>query len=123
MVKVVDMAGFAALWLREVPFDKPNFGEVAQLVGPTVYSGWIAPRTRSIAIGTAGVVLQLRDPYRCRQPEIAGRALEASAGRGPERFRCHQERTAQIQDRFCFAGISRFDIVDCARIQSQEPAS
>jgi hypothetical protein len=26
MVKVVDIAGFAALWLRDVPFYNPNFG-------------------------------------------------------------------------------------------------
>lgn len=62
MVKAVDAAGFAALWLRDVPFYDPNFGDVGQLVDPMVYAGWIAAQTKSIAIGTAGIVLPLRDP-------------------------------------------------------------
>jgi luciferase-type oxidoreductase len=62
MVEAVDAAGFAALWLRDVPFYDPNFGDVGQLVDPMVYAGWIAAQTKSIAIGTAGIVLPLRDP-------------------------------------------------------------
>ncbi len=62
MVERADAAGFAALWLRDVPFYDPNFGDVGQLVDPMVYAGWIAARTKSIAIGTAGIVLPLRDP-------------------------------------------------------------
>ena len=62
MVRQVDAAGFAALWLRDVPFYDPNFGDLGQLVDPMVYAGWIAAQTKSIAIGTAGIVLPLRDP-------------------------------------------------------------
>ena len=62
MVRQVDTAGFAALWLRDVPFYDPHFGDLGQLVDPMVYAGWIAAQTTSIAIGTAGIVLPLRDP-------------------------------------------------------------
>lgn len=61
-VRLVDETDFAAIWLRDVPFYDPGFGDAAQVVDPMVYAGWIAARTRRIAIGTAGIVLPLRDP-------------------------------------------------------------
>jgi len=62
MVRKADALGFAALWLRDVPFYDPSFGDVGQILDPMVYAGWLAAQTRDIAIGTAGVVLPLRDP-------------------------------------------------------------
>ncbi|WGS44298.1 TIGR03571 family LLM class oxidoreductase [Burkholderia sp. JSH-S8] len=53
---------FAAIWLRDVPFVDPAFGDAGQVFDPLVYAGWLAARTRRIAIGTAGIVLTLRDP-------------------------------------------------------------
>jgi luciferase-type oxidoreductase len=61
-VRTVDALGFAAFWLRDVPFYDPSFGDAAQVVDPMVYAGWIAAQTSRIAIGTAGIVLPLRDP-------------------------------------------------------------
>lgn len=58
----VDKAGFSALWLRDVPFYDPNFGDVGQILDPLVYAGYLAAVTERIAIGTAGIVLPLRDP-------------------------------------------------------------
>lgn len=58
----IDEAGFAALWLRDVPFYDPSFGDVGQVFDPMVYAGWLAAATKQIAIGTAGIVLPLRDP-------------------------------------------------------------
>jgi luciferase-type oxidoreductase len=58
----VDEAGFPAIWLRDVPFYDPNFGDVGQILDPLVYAGFLAGVTRNIAIGTAGIVLPLRDP-------------------------------------------------------------
>lgn len=58
----VDDAGFSAIWLRDVPFYDPNFGDVGQIFDPLVYAGYLAAITRNITIGTAGVILPLRDP-------------------------------------------------------------
>jgi luciferase-type oxidoreductase len=57
-----DEAGFAALWLRDVPFLDPDFGDAGQVLDPFVYAGFLAAVTSRIGIGTAGVVLPLRDP-------------------------------------------------------------
>lgn len=62
MARKVDEAGFAALWLRDVPFYDPNFGDVGQILDPLVYAGYLAAVTKRISIGTAGIVLPLRDP-------------------------------------------------------------
>ncbi|MGK5081600.1 LLM class oxidoreductase [Janthinobacterium sp. HLX7-2] len=62
MAVKVDQAGFAALWLRDVPFYDPNFGDVGQILDPLAYAGYLAAITHRIAIGTAGIVLPLRDP-------------------------------------------------------------
>ncbi|MGR3440437.1 TIGR03571 family LLM class oxidoreductase [Salipiger abyssi] len=55
-------AGFASLWLRDVPFFDPKFGDAAQILDPLVYAAFLAAETRHIAIGTAGIVLPLREP-------------------------------------------------------------
>jgi luciferase-type oxidoreductase len=57
-----DQAGFSAIWLRDVPFFDPNFGDVGQILDPLAYAGFLAAITRDITIGTAGIVLPLRDP-------------------------------------------------------------
>ncbi|MFC7557111.1 LLM class oxidoreductase [Pseudoroseomonas wenyumeiae] len=61
-VRLVDASDFAAIWLRDVPFYDPGFGDTGQVVDPLVYAGWLAARTQRIAIGTAGIVSPLRDP-------------------------------------------------------------
>ncbi|WLH38287.1 LLM class oxidoreductase [Pseudomonas sp. FP2196] len=62
LARRVDEAGFSAIWLRDVPFYDPNFGDVGQILDPLVYAGFLAGVTRNITIGTAGIVLPLRDP-------------------------------------------------------------
>lgn len=62
LARRADQLGFAALWLRDVPFYDPSFGDVGQIIDPMVYAGWLAAITTNIAIGTAGIVLPLRDP-------------------------------------------------------------
>jgi luciferase-type oxidoreductase len=62
MAQKADEAGFAAIWLRDVPFWDPNFGDVGQILDPMVYAGYLAAVTHEITIGTAGIVLPLRDP-------------------------------------------------------------
>jgi luciferase-type oxidoreductase len=62
MAQKVDDAGFSSIWLRDVPFYDPNFGDVGQILDPLVYAGYLAAVTGRITIGTAGIVLPLRDP-------------------------------------------------------------
>lgn len=62
MARKVDHAGFSSIWLRDVPFYDPLFGDLGQVFDPIAYAGYLAAATRRIAIGTAGIVLPLRDP-------------------------------------------------------------
>ncbi|MEQ9317681.1 MAG: LLM class oxidoreductase [Polyangiaceae bacterium] len=61
-VALAEQLGFTAVWLRDVPFDVPSFGDAGQLHDPFVYLGLLAGRTERIALGVASVVLPLRHP-------------------------------------------------------------
>ncbi|WP_051081578.1 LLM class oxidoreductase [Thiofilum flexile] len=60
--QLAEQLGFAALWLRDVPFNVPSFGDAGQLFDPFVYLGLLAGQTQHIALGVASVVLPLRHP-------------------------------------------------------------
>ncbi|MCG8492931.1 MAG: LLM class oxidoreductase [Sneathiellales bacterium] len=60
--KLADDLGFGALWLRDVPFNVPNFGDAGQLFDPFVYLGFLSGVTREIALGVASIILPLRHP-------------------------------------------------------------
>ncbi|WP_347557393.1 LLM class oxidoreductase [Robbsia sp. KACC 23696] len=62
VIKHADDIGIAGYWLRDVPFYDPSFGDVGQVLDPFVYAGWLAAITRNMAIGTAGIVVPLREP-------------------------------------------------------------
>ncbi|CUH46561.1 TIGR03571 family LLM class oxidoreductase [Ruegeria atlantica] len=58
----VEELGFAALWLRDVLFNVPSFGDPGQVFDPFVYLGALATVTDRIALGTSSVILPLRHP-------------------------------------------------------------
>lgn len=60
--KLAEQLGFSALWLRDVPFNVPSFGDAGQLHDPFVYLGLLAGQTRKIALGVASIILPLRHP-------------------------------------------------------------
>ncbi|MFC5586128.1 LLM class oxidoreductase [Nitratireductor kimnyeongensis] len=60
--RLADALGFAALWLRDVPFNVPSFGDAGQVFDPFVYLAALAMATQDIALGVASVVLPLRHP-------------------------------------------------------------
>lgn len=60
--QLADALGFAALWLRDVPFNVPSFGDAGQMFDPFVYLGLLSGVTRDIALGVASVILPLRHP-------------------------------------------------------------
>ncbi len=59
-VQLAEQLGFAAVWLRDVPFNVPSFGDAGQMYDPFVYLGLLASCTKRIALGTASIVLPLR---------------------------------------------------------------
>jgi luciferase-type oxidoreductase len=61
-VQLAEQLGFAAVWLRDVPFNVPSFGDAGQTFDPFVYLGLLAARTEHIALGVASIVLPLRHP-------------------------------------------------------------
>ena len=60
--ELADRLGFKALWLRDVPLWVPAFGDAGQVFDPFPYLGYMAGVTDSILLGTAAVVLPLRNP-------------------------------------------------------------
>lgn len=62
MAQRAEDAGFASIWVRDVPFYDPGFGDAAQMLDPFVYASYLAAATRSITLGTTGIVLPLREP-------------------------------------------------------------
>lgn len=62
LARLADHLGFRALWVRDVPVYDPNFGDAAQVFEIFSYLGYLAGITRDILLGTAAVVLPLREP-------------------------------------------------------------
>lgn len=54
--------GISCLWLRDIPFFDPNYGDAGQVFEPLTYIAALAAVTRSITLGTAGIVLPVREP-------------------------------------------------------------
>lgn len=61
-VQLAETLGFAAVWLRDVPFNVPSFGDAGQTYDPFVYLGLLAGQTERIALGVASIILPLRHP-------------------------------------------------------------
>ena len=62
LARLADRLGFRALWLRDVPLYDPSFGDAAQVFEVFTYLGYLAGITEHILLGTAAVVLPLREP-------------------------------------------------------------
>ena len=62
MAQLAEELGFSALWLRDVPFNVPSFGDAGQMFDPFVYLGALAGATSAMALGVASVILPLRHP-------------------------------------------------------------
>lgn len=61
-IKQIDQAGFAALWVRDIPLFDPGFGDVGQVYDPLTYLSFLAGQTQNIALGTGSIVLPLHHP-------------------------------------------------------------
>lgn len=61
-VQLAESLGFMSVWLRDVPFNVPSFGDAGQVFDPFVYLGLLAGQTSHIALGVASLILPLRHP-------------------------------------------------------------
>ncbi len=59
--RLAENLGFSALWVRDVPFYDPHFGDVGQ-GRPDGYTWFLSAHTQNIALGTAGLIAPLRSP-------------------------------------------------------------
>ena len=59
---LADQLGFKAVWVRDVPMHVPTFGDAGQTYDPFTYLGYLAGRTKDIALGVASIALPLRHP-------------------------------------------------------------
>lgn len=60
--QLADKLGFKALWLRDVPFNVPSFGDAGQTFDPFTYLGFLAAKTENIALGVSSIALPLHHP-------------------------------------------------------------
>ena len=63
-VQMAEDLGYSAVWLRDVPFNVPSFGDAGQLYDPFVYLGLLAGKTERIAAGWT--CCPNRRPANCR---------------------------------------------------------
>ncbi|MEO0868791.1 MAG: LLM class oxidoreductase [Cyanobacteria bacterium J06642_11] len=61
-IQLVEKLGFSSIWLRDVPFNVPSFGDAGQTYDPFVYLGFLASQTERIALGVSSIILPLRHP-------------------------------------------------------------
>lgn len=61
-VKLAEALGFTSIWLRDIPFNVPSFGDAGQLFDPFTYLGFLAGQTSKIALGVASIALPLHHP-------------------------------------------------------------
>lgn len=61
-IQLAERLGFSAVWLRDVPYNVPSFGDAGHVYDPFVYLGFLAAQTSKIALGVASIVLPLRHP-------------------------------------------------------------
>lgn len=92
-VQLAEELGFAAVWLRDVPFNVPSFGDTGQTFDPFVYLGLLAGATRRIALGVASIVLPLRHPAHVAKAAASADVLSGgrlllgvASGDRPEEF-------------------------------------
>ncbi|PZH01135.1 LLM class flavin-dependent oxidoreductase [Streptomyces sp. NTH33] len=62
LIQQAERAGFASVWVRDVPLLDPTFGDTGQVFDTWAYLGHLAATTERISLGTSSVVLPLHHP-------------------------------------------------------------
>lgn len=105
--QLADDLGFAALWLRDVPFNVPSFGDAGQVFDPLVYLGLLSGATTSIGLGVASPILPLRHPAHVAKAAASADVLSGvrlllgvASGDRPEEYPAMNMDFASRGDRF-----------------------
>jgi len=61
-IQLIEKLGFTAVWIRDVPFNVPSFGDAGQTFDPFSYLGFLAGKTSDIALGVSSIALPLHHP-------------------------------------------------------------
>ena len=61
-VQLIEQLGYKALWVRDIPFNVPSFGDAGQTYDPFTYLGYLAARTKDIALAVGSIALPLHHP-------------------------------------------------------------
>lgn len=61
-VQLAEQLGFKSIWVRDVPFHVPSFGDAGQTFDPFTYLGFLAGQTSEIALGIGSIALPLHHP-------------------------------------------------------------
>ncbi|WP_428981868.1 TIGR03571 family LLM class oxidoreductase [Mannheimia indoligenes] len=69
--RLAENLGFSALWVRDVPFYDPHFGDVGQGLDPMVTLAFLSAHTKKIALGTAGLIAPLRSPIHIAKSAVS----------------------------------------------------
>lgn len=110
-VQLAESLGFRAVWIRDVPFNVPSFGDAGQTFDPFVYLGLLAAKTESISLGTASIILPLRHPSHVAKGAATADLLSGgrlilgiASGDRPDEFPAHhvpfESRGAQFRESF-----------------------
>lgn len=110
-VQLAERLGFSAVWLRDVPFDVPSFGDAGQLFDPFTYLGYLAGQTSDIALGVASIVLPLRHPAHVAKAAASADVLSngrlimgVASGDRPEEYPAmnlpYEDRGARFRESF-----------------------
>ncbi|WP_294996870.1 TIGR03571 family LLM class oxidoreductase [uncultured Stenotrophomonas sp.] len=113
MARLADDLGFAALWTRDVPLMVPQGPDASAsaLDDPFLWLGMLAAATTRIAVGSAAIVLPLRQPLQVAKSALSldrisdGRfVLGLGSGDRPEEFAAFGEdlegRAATFRERW-----------------------
>ncbi len=111
--QLAECLGFSALWLRDVPFNVPSFGDAGQIFDPFVYLGSLASVTDRIALGTASIILPLRHPAHVAKAAATADVLSGgrlllgvASGDRPEEYpamgQTYHDRAAQFRDSIAY---------------------
>ncbi len=112
-VQLAEELGFSAIWLRDIPFNVPAFGDAGQTYDPFVYLGLLAGQTKNIALGVSSIILPLRHPAHVAKAAATvdvlsgGRLiLGIASGDRPEEFPAlnipFDDRGAQFRESFAY---------------------
>ncbi|KIC48679.1 LLM class oxidoreductase [Tateyamaria sp. ANG-S1] len=124
-VQLAESLGFSAVWLRDVPFNVPAFGDVGQIFDPFVYLGALAACTSWIGLGVGSVILPLRHPAHVAKAAASADVLSGgrvmlgiASGDRPEEYPAlnmsYDNRGARFRDsvsyiRTCFEHFPKLD--------------